>query len=788
MTEAADPVTSPPVGAHRRGARYIRPLISALFTAMAVTGTNHLVERLQSRALQQTLTRQMTPVGHAFAAAIQERVSLLDGVVAWLTVSDGATEVQEFPRLAERLLRDHPGVYLTALTHPDGRTMAVWPSRAIPPTIDSLFRGRLRGRDHQRALESPGQILSDPIESGAWGRVLTTRVAVRDATDSVRAVALLVMAIDSIFSEAGLDNLPDLQVTVVDEGLQFVAGVRHPVADRPPTPIMIPIRIGNRDWAVDIVPTVGWQRMVRDSSRIARIAIGVAGVFLFGIAWIFTDRERTQAELARQLIRQRAEQKFVRLFAMTPDGVVLTRESDGTILEVNPGFVAISQRNREALLGRRGLDLGLWPSEVDRQAFRDELRARESVIDYPLQLARPDGELRETRISARRFDLDGESCILSIVRDVHEQRRLERRLADAQRLEAVGRLAGGVAHDFNNLITGIAGFTAMLTQHLGGDPVAQGDLREISRAADRATNLTRQLLGFARRQVVAPRIVELNTIVQESHGILRSVVGPQVTVTLIPSTTPAPVRIDPIQVDQLLNNLAANARDAMPTGGDLRIEVHPHGTDIQLRVTDTGEGIADEVLPHLFEPFYTTKQAGGKGTGLGLATCYGIMQQAGGRIEVQSVPGQGTTFVLIFPREAEPLTATTAVPAAGAAPGGGETILLVEDEHQIRTLCTRLLRTMGHQVLSAENGAEAMSVAAAHEGRIDLLLTDMVMPVMGGAELIQAIRVARPEIRVLIMSGYSDDLLDSRPANAPFLGKPFTPADLATAIRSTLAR
>ena len=373
-------------------------------------------------------------------------------------------------------------------------------------------------------------------------------------------------------------------------------------------------------------------------------------------------------------------------------------------------------------------------------------------------------------------------------------------LVRTQRLEAVGRLAGGVAHDFNNLLTVIRGYASLLRQTLPHPDPRGDDVVEIDRAAQRGAALTQQLLAFASRQPGEPRLVDPAELLEGVEGLLRRLVGEHVAVEIHAPRGTGPVRIDPAQLEQVLANLAANARDAMPGGGTLRIEVGSVTLDsavrarlpdaqpgdyVELRVRDTGIGMAPDVISRIFEPFFTTKRAG-HGTGLGLATSYGVVRQAGGHIDVESTPGGGSTFHVYLPRAdgvAEPLVAPRVAPAPTR---GAETILLAEDTAAVRDILARVLRSNGYTVLTATDGEDAVAVAARHDGPIDLLVSDVAMPRLAGPLAAARIRAARPELRVLLMSGYAEspDLETIEPGE--LLLKPFEPDAFARRVRDVL--
>jgi PAS domain S-box-containing protein len=427
-----------------------------------------------------------------------------------------------------------------------------------------------------------------------------------------------------------------------------------------------------------------------------------------------------------------------------------------------------------------------------------------------------DLELRWRRRGARELwmylnasvvqDADGRPLYLLVyLRDVTERKSLEAQLQQAQKMEAVGQLAGGIAHDFNNLLTAILGSTELLLASTTAADPGREDVQEISRAAHRAAGLVRQLLAFSRKQVMQPRLVNLNAIVQEMGGMLRRVVGERIALRLDLDPALGSVTADPGQIEQVIANLGVNARDAMPDGGILTIAtanvsgagvgapddgLPPGGPLVALMVSDTGTGMDQHVLAHLFEPFFTTKELG-RGTGLGLATVYGIVRQSGGQIQVASRPREGSTFTVYFPR-AEPVArpAAPAAPSADPVPRGSETVLVVEDEEAVRHLVCRVLRGKGYRVLEAPHAEAAMVIASATVEAIHLLLTDIVMPGLGGPALAAQLASERPALRVLFITGYAPEAVERRGHLADaggLLEKPFTADQLARKVREVLA-
>jgi two-component system cell cycle sensor histidine kinase/response regulator CckA len=386
-----------------------------------------------------------------------------------------------------------------------------------------------------------------------------------------------------------------------------------------------------------------------------------------------------------------------------------------------------------------------------------------------------------------------------------EQRRLEERLRQAHKMEAVGRLAGGVAHDFNNLLTIIRGNSDLLIDRDGADAFHKRCVEQIQKASSRAVSMTRQLLAFSRMQVLQPRVLDLNTVVAEMGKMLPRLIGEHIENVFVPEPKLKMVTADPGQIEQVLMNLAVNARDAMPGGGTLTVRTAnvemtevdsarhrsmTPGSYVLLAVSDTGVGMDEETKTHIFEPFFTTKEVG-KGTGLGLATVYGIVKQSGGFIWVESVLGKGTTFEIYLPLAAGPASKAEAEAKRAALRSGSETILVVEDEAGVRELASEFLKAHGYTVLDARDGIEALEVAARHEGTIHVILTDMIMPRMSGAELVKRLQAIRPDVKAAYMTGYAEYATSGSETSSNqrewVLQKPFSSTSLADMIREVLA-
>ena len=502
-----------------------------------------------------------------------------------------------------------------------------------------------------------------------------------------------------------------------------------------------------------------------------------------------TEKRRAEAELREK------EARFRQLAEASFDGVSVAE--NGIILEANNGLAEIFGYSLDEVIGMRSMDFVAPESvEVANQRVRDNVEGRYEMVGM-----RKDRRKLILEVTGRTVTGGGRTQRISAIRDITEKRHLEEQFRQSQKMEAVGRLAGGVAHDFNNLLTVIMTYTGMLIESVGSKDPRADDLAEIRKAALAAGSLTRQLLAFSRQQVIEPRLINLTEIVSSAERMLRRVIGEDISLLTNYAPTDLPVMIDPGQLDQVIMNLAVNARDAMPTGGKLTLEtsavtldgaeVRDHwpakpGRYAMLAVTDTGSGMDETTQSRIFEPFFTTKEIG-KGTGLGLATVYGILKQSNGFIWVYSEVDRGTTFKIYLPLVAG-ITERPVEPMIAAPPGGDETILLAEDAAAVRDAARQILERFGYTVIEAANGAAAIA-AAQRAGTIDLLLTDVIMPEMSGGELAEQFSRVRPDVPVLFMSGYTDDAIVRqrvlRPHSA-YLQKPFSPDALARKVREIL--
>ncbi len=503
---------------------------------------------------------------------------------------------------------------------------------------------------------------------------------------------------------------------------------------------------------------------------------------------------------------RRSEERFRLAFKTSPDSIAINRASDGQYVATNQGFTDLLGWREDEVVGRSSVELGIWTRPEEREAMLAEL-GRSGKARVEGHFRRRNGEIGVGVLSAVVFDLDGVPHILSVTRDVTQEReaereraRLEQALRQSQKLEALGRLAGGIAHDFNNVLTGILGYAELLETSIRKGAPRSLDVEQIRRAAERARDLTRQLLAFARRQPTVPRVVSLNDVVRGSEKLLRRILGEDVELVAALAPDLWMARADVTQLEQVLLNLVVNGRDAMPDPGTLTIETanveldedqaRKHvgavaGPFVMLSVSDTGSGMNAETMARLFEPFFTTKPTG---TGLGLPTVYGIVEQHGGHVTVLSEIGKGSTFRVHLPRTTEPAS-EDAVPGLSEAGRGSETVLVVEDDATVREFVERALLEAGYRVLVARDGRRALQVAAGADETIHLLLTDVVMPGMSGREIATRLLARRPALKVLYMSGYDEELAGSQAAlgaSTHLLTKPFTPSQLQRKVREVL--
>jgi two-component system, cell cycle sensor histidine kinase and response regulator CckA len=533
-----------------------------------------------------------------------------------------------------------------------------------------------------------------------------------------------------------------------------------------------------KQWPDRLVPAV--QRAIRESQE-------------------RQQRRQVETELARR-------EKYFRALTENTLDIITIISRDGIILYKSPSIKRVTGHDPQVFIGKKLLEF-VHPDDLAnvKRAFEHALMhpAKEVMVQY--RLCRQDGLWVELEaIGQSRVDDPDIAGVVVNSRDVTAQRRLEEQFRQAQKMDAIGQLAGGVAHDFNNILTVIHGHASLLVAGGNLSPAAARSAQQIAQASERAAGLTRQLLTFSRRQVMQPRRLDMNEVVGNMTKMLGRILGEDVTLQVNYWPQPPLAQADVSMMEQVLLNLAVNARDAMPKGGQLNIRISveeigdghlarhheaQEGQFVRLTVTDTGTGIAPETLPRIFEPFFTTKEVG-KGTGLGLATVYGIIKQHHGWIGVQSEVGKGTTFEVYIPSAAESQQTGEEQPTDVVVRGGTETILVVEDEGPVRDLVVSVLHGLGYRVLEAGSGSKAMKVWSESKGKVDLVLTDLVMPDrMNGHELAAKLRAERPELKVIFTSGYSADVVGKEFVLQPglnYLQKPYHPQTLALTVRECL--
>jgi two-component system cell cycle sensor histidine kinase/response regulator CckA len=495
--------------------------------------------------------------------------------------------------------------------------------------------------------------------------------------------------------------------------------------------------------------------------------------------------ERT-AELSQQL-------HFVQQLIEAIPAPVFFKDSRLRYLGCNSAFEAMAGMTGIELIGKTPIDLFPPPQAEEFINADRELLSKPGTQMYETRIRYGDGSIHEVMFHKATFTLRDGSIggLVGVILDITERKRLEEQVREAQKMEAMGQLAGGIAHDFNNLTTIITGYGELLRSALQDDLDLREKVEQILRASDQANSLTRQLLAFTRRQMLQPRLLDLRTVVAEMGVMLRRVVSEDIDLVVLSDPEPCPIHADAGQIQQVIMNLLINARDATPKGGRItlsvaNVQLESNPRCVRLSVADTGAGMDAATKARIFEPFFTTKEIG-KGTGMGLATVYGIVQQSGGQIHVESEPGKGATFDVYF-HAAEGAIPETAALASGETTGGAETILVVEDQEGLRELMREILARYGYKVLPATEGREALRIAAKHEDPIHLLITDLIMPKMGGKEVAQELPRSHPETLILYMSGYANNVNELIAAGHSFIEKPFSPDTLLRRVREIFDR
>ncbi len=600
-----------------------------------------------------------------------------------------------------------------------------------------------------------------------------------------------------------------------------LAGARLVGADRPQrlfeTPLLDLFHPEHRaDAEARLAEAGGHGGALMFQEKMVRLDGAVIDVEVSAVPFTFQGKPATQILVRDVTARKESEEtlrrqaEFIRAIAESTGEGIYAIDRSGRVTFMNSAAEKMIGWTREELF-LRDLHQMTHYRRMDGTSFpRHEcaiLAAMENrtTIERDDAFIRKDGSMLQVTISAAPLRSAQGETVGSVVvfHDATERRKLEEQLLHAQKLEAVGRLAGGIAHDFNNLLSVISGYGELVLADLGEPGPARSRVLEILRATERATGLTRQLLAFGRKQVIEPRILDLNATAQEVERMLRRLIGEDVDIQLKLAPDLGRIRADAGQVEQVLINLAVNARDAMPRGGKLTVETSNVSLDedavrgyvdvepghyVRICVSDTGVGMDRDTREHLFEPFFTTKEPG-KGTGLGLATVYGIVKQNGGHVWVYSEPGWGTTFKVYFPRFGDVADPTRPQLEMEPAPGGTETILVVEDDEMVRSLIRDILESTGYRVLVADDPDSGMKLIGEQQDDIHLLLTDLVLPGMSGRELVDRVSKLKPDMRVLFMSGYSDEAVARHGILEPglaFLQKPFSRDGLVRKVRDVL--
>ncbi len=552
---------------------------------------------------------------------------------------------------------------------------------------------------------------------------------------------------------------------------------------------------GHRERDYRLLRKDGGYTWVRDQQRLLRDGEGNATE----VVGSWSD-VTAQKGVERRLLE--SEEQYRRLFDSNPHPMWVFDHETLRFLAVNDAAIALYGFSRDEFLAMTIKDIR--PAEEVPALLEHLASMSESSSEVATQIRhrKKDGSPLEVAGASNPIEFRGRRARLVLANDISERKGLEAQLVQAQKMEAVGRLAGGVAHDFNNLLGVITGYSELLLKNLGPEHPGANRVFEIQKAAQRGAGLTRQLLAFSRQQALQPRILDLNEVVADVESMLRRLIGEDVHLVTTRGAALGRILADPGQIEQVLMNLVVNARDAMPKGGGLILETanvaldsayaqaHPGvkpGPFVMLSVTDTGEGMNARTKAHMFEPFFTTKEAG-RGTGLGLATVFGIVQQSGGTVGVESEVGVGTTCRIYFPRVDDALVPSSRPPGT-PSPQGTETILLVEDEDALRVIIREILEGGGYTVLESSDPDEALFRVSTMESAIDLLLTDVVMPGMSGPELASSVQVARPGIKVLYMSGYTDEAMGLHgvlDASTQFIQKPFSADALLRKVREAV--
>ncbi len=809
------------------GPRWLPGSVGIGLLAISVVLSQTMKVHDRARA-KQTFAQEGERVKEEFAANRAPRTTLLLTMAAdwrrWGKPTEEAWQVQ-----AHRILAAAPSIEFLAWVDPEfvirwfaARPASPWRK---PPDLAGMagwHAGLTEVRDHRRAKT----IASLPLPEGGKGFLVAFPLF--HGKESQGAFLGLLRAqeyLESLFHYIA----PHYALALFDgeEEVYSRGDVHSPLARE--WAIEETIDLQGKTWRLLLWPTA--EQLAKELSPFPSLVFGgglLMTLLVSGMVYLAqaarhragrleaVNRELQEEIAARkqaEQILQRSESRLRLVWSESADGMRLTSK-EGTVLLVNDAYCRLVGKPREAIEGCLLSDVYVEDQrDHNLRTYRARFASRAVEPRFEKELRLWDGRKVWVEVTTSFLSNEGSPpVLLSIYRDISERKRAEESLRQAEeqlrqalKMEAIGRLAGGVAHDFNNLLTIVTGYGELLLARLGPRDPLRDPVEAIKKAGDRAAALTRQLLAFSRKQIFQVRVVDLNGIVTDIGKMLRRLIGEDIELVLALSTGPLLVRVDPGQIEQVLMNLAVNARDAMPDGGRLTIRTAPvlldekflagkpeilPGAYFLLSVQDTGVGMAASTREHLFEPFFTTKEVG-KGTGLGLAMAYGVIKQSGGHIEVESEPGKGATFRIYLPRaeEAAPVQGEKSGASIATLPRGTETVLLAEDEDSVRALARKLLQASGYTVLEAQTGGEALQLCERHSGPIHLLVSDVIMPGLNGRQLADRIAARRSGIKVLFVSGYSDEVLGQKgllEAGTTLLKKPFTAAALARTVRQVL--
>ena len=770
---------------------------------------------------RQQITSSLIPYGNSLTTALNERLALLSGLEAFVqtTMADNEGLRTDFTTFASGLQSGTKGIRAIQLFPPQGPVL-VYPVRSNEATQSRTLQNLINDErpevrtDVKKAMATRRISLSGPYQLRQGGLGLVARLAVYQR-ETFWGMAVIVFDVPPILQLAGMIPPPgDLDLGLRDEKKRVFAGapgVFH--AD----PVTYEVTLPGRTWELAAIAPQSWRHAYLPGLRFFQIAGLLIVILLTLLAYALSnqqDRLRYLVTLRTRALRE-SEERFRAIFEQAPFGVALMDSQTGHFRLVNQHFADIVGRSREEMTS---LDRTAITAPDDLQALQKKIALfshdEERGFSMEKKLIRPDGSHVWVDMTIARITVSdtAKARHLTMIQDISERKRTEAeqehlraQLAQAQKMESVGRLAGGVAHDFNNMLGIILGHADLKLSTMEPNHPLFSTLHSIRDAAQRSANLVRQLLAFARKQTIMPKILDINITVESMLNMLRRLISEDTELVWLPGAALWKVRMDPIQIDQILANLIVNARDAIDGMGKITIETSNASLDeplcakntgavcgdyVLLSVRDNGSGMDKQTQENLFEPFFTTKETG-KGTGLGMATVYGIVTQNKGCITVHSEPGKGTTINIYLPRlrpeisdkdNKKKLTPSPVIP-------GHETILLAEDEPLLRTMATEMLEQQGYTVLVAHSPDEAIQLAAHNEDHLRLLLTDVIMPGMNGRDLADTLRASYPNIKCLFMSGYTANVIARHGVleeNMSFIQKPFSYKELGAKIREII--